>query len=693
MLLKDNINPDGSRAYMKPPENWHLYIDVAARRRTKVRIEGAPEHEEDDIVNQAASQRQEPLDADHHRMIADLQSYANYTTVWVDDHHLLQTHTRLLKQYFDDRADAGKPFIGDFDTVAEGKEPGKPNCFLFPLSKGAWRVFRFGQGTSEHKLWRINKTGWTYCYYNKPLTLEGAASAFDGLATDLKGGGYTFPNGNAAIAAVRAMGHSIEIPDVLSERAISFKAAKNKLALEIVSETSDPKILEGWVYKKGKWLKIYTIDLWSSQEDDDTDYDFIDQKVRALISSDKGTHGWSIYHDHGFWVFTNKDDARSKLLSHGYNDTEEILGTLLSRSWMIVHLPFQDEFPGNRQWNLKAPRLKYTPMPYDDDGESPHPHWDMILEHVGIDLNPYLREMSWAQRSGIKAGRDYLLKWIALMLREPFEPLPYLYLWGPQCSGKSMLHEAISLLMHGGVMRADAALTNPSDFNGELAGAVLCVVEEKNISTHAAAVYNKLKDLVTSITIPIHAKYKQVYMQANTTHWIQCANAKDHVPIFPGDTRVTMIYVDHLAHEIPQKIMLQRLEEEAPFFMWTLMNTPLPDIEHRLRLPVVMTGSKGQLEDSARTALNVFIDEQCAYVPGRGVPFEEFYSRCAETLTANEQEEGTNRQIIQQMPHQFVVGLLNGIKCIGNLLFVPITEFIDTNETPLIYMRGALIPG
>ena len=87
----------------------------------------------------------------------------------------------------------------------------------------------------------------------------------------------------------------------------------------------------------------------------------------------------------------------------------------------------------------------------------------MILEHTGADLTANLKELTWAQKNGITTGKDYLQRWIALMIREPFEHLPYLYLWGNQNTGKTILHQAIQTLMEGGVMRADSALTNTGD--------------------------------------------------------------------------------------------------------------------------------------------------------------------------------------------------------------------------------------
>ena len=55
-------------------------------------------------------------------------------------------------------------------------------------------------------------------------------------------------------------------------------------------------------------------------------------------------------------------------------------------------------------------------------------------------------------------------------------------MWGNENSGKSILHEALSILVTKGIAKADKALTNNNDFNGELVGAIVCVVEEKNVA-------------------------------------------------------------------------------------------------------------------------------------------------------------------------------------------------------------------
>jgi hypothetical protein len=686
--LKDNVNADGSPAYLVPPANWEMYIDVANRRRTKVRIAGLTDADQQELEDKSAGQKI-TFDDRHRKIISELTSYTNYTTVLVSEYKLVQTHTRLLKELFDSKVDSDDPILGSFETNSTGREPSKPNCFMFPLEDGAFRVLRFGKGASEHPSWKCDKSGWTYCFYNKPLTLDGAASAFDALQDDVKGGGYNFPDGSSAVAAIRSMGHRIEIPDEIIDRKVRLSPVKGgKLLVEVVKLEEEKDEPIGWLKKKDKFYKIFSIDVRSTTAVP-LEIEDMDKKIRALISTDKKAAGWMVSHTSGSWIQTNKDDGRSRLKAAGYGDaTEAALGEAFMNAWTVVNIPFQDEFPGNRQWNLNAPSLRFKSEPYEP-GDSPHPHWDMILEHVGADLTPNLKQLSWAQKNGIVTGKDYLLRWIAYMIREPFTKLPYIYLWGNQCTGKSMLHEAIRRLMNGGYMSADSALTNTSDFNGELAGAVLCVVEEKNITKNAAQVYNKIKELVTSEIISIHAKYKQPVLQKNATHWIQCANKRDSCPIFSGDTRVTMIYVDTLLNEeIPTHKMFEFLDAEAPYFMYTLMNTPLPDIDHRLKLPVVDTASKEQLILANMNALESYLDEHCFLISGYSIPFDDFVDKFLEKLTPRDRDLWDRQTIINNLPVNCVVGKANGTMYIGNLSYNDQTA----PRQKLICENGMLVP-
>ena len=158
------------------------------------------------------------------------------------------------------------------------------------------------------------------------------------------------------------------------------------------------------------------------------------------------------------------------------------MGGAVGKGWRLVSLPFREEYPGGRQWNLDAAQFRHKPAALEPDQTPLHPHWDMVLDHIGIELTPALRDLPWAQQANIKTGADYLRAWVACAFRDPFEPLPYLFLWGNENSGKSILHEAMELLVTKGVVKADKALTNNNEFNGELAGAIICVVEEKNVT-------------------------------------------------------------------------------------------------------------------------------------------------------------------------------------------------------------------
>jgi hypothetical protein len=693
-ILKDNRNPDGTVAYMKVPDNWELYIDVATRKRTKVRLEGVPEGEQETVADKAASQKVVPLDDVHRQIIADLQSdFSNYTTIWLPDHNLMQTHTHALKLYFEQRQASGTPLQGMFDTLSVGRDASKPNCFCFPQANGGFRVVRFGKGATEHESWQTDPGGWAHTHFNVPVDFFRASTSYAGVEDDKAR--FHFANPLAAVSAVRAMGHTIDLPTELGNRPVTLKPHKGgKMIVEVESYKTDTfESLDGWLKKKGQWSRIYNIDTTQNIQGDDN-FEEIDNLVRVLVTSNQTIAGWRIKHNNGAWITAAKDDGRSVLKANNLGkEAESILGQVLLQGWTQVNLPFREEYPGDRMWNLNAAQLAYKPAAeIDFEGPSRHPSWDLIFNHIGQELDEYLVELPWAQRNNILTGRDYLLLWVACMLREPFEPLPYLYLYGPQNSGKSILHEAVSILMTKGSMRADTALTNQNDFNGELAGAILCVIEEKNITKSGAAAYNKIKDWVTSPTISIHAKHVQVYQQRNTTHWIQTANDKNSCPIFPGDTRITMICVPPLqpGAEVPKQTFLANLADEAPYFLATLLHLSLPDLEHRLRLPIVSTSNKNQLEDANQTVLETFLTEMCYSVPGACMLFKEFYAAFQATLSgADERSEWSKSKVRSMLPSGYPVSYYTDNKnFIGN---ITMTRDTMANDFTFISIGNRLV--
>ena len=106
---------------------------------------------------------------------------------------------------------------------------------------------------------------------------------------------------------------------------------------------------------------------------------------------------------------------------------------------------------------------------------------------------------------------------------------------------------------------------------------------------------------------------------ANTTHWVQEANEPGNCPLKRDDTRITVIPVQPLSQEAreqyPKKKLLKLLNDEAPHFLRTLLDLELPPVTDRLRLEVVETEDKRQLEDDHDPEA-VFLREHCEVKTG-----------------------------------------------------------------------------
>ena len=700
------------------PANWRDHVEVVTRRRAKVRVQAIADQHVDPFEALACSRATVPLNDEHKAIIDDL-TRSGFSTVWTTDHHLLQTHTKALANLIDDpEKRRGLGLKGVFQTISEGNDRATPNCFMFPMLDGAWRVYRFSPGIAEAETWEQDGEGWTCCHFNRLPDLPVAARAAGGA--ELSDGTFQFDSARDALNAAEALGQKIELDERWLDREAKLKKNRSGQLVVLLKHTdvkktkhADPldkwrkmgaeiKELDGgrvsvllgdmemeveivgngkleskpegkpgagWAKGRGWWEHVCNVRTEQKKEEPgSTEHD---NTLRCLYTPAGERAGWMGKVQNGRWIRQPKDDVRSALLALGHKRTEAdvIMGGAVLKAWELVNLPFQPEYPGNRRWNLNAAQYRYQPVEsVDDQVPHHHPHWDKILHHIGQDLTPAIRKLAWAERANIKSGADYLLAWTACLLRDPFEPLPYLFLFGPENSGKSILHEAISLLMTSGVVFADRALTNKNDFNGELASAVLCVIEEKNISLAGASAHNRIKEWVTGRTISIRKMRTDSYSQPNTTHWIQCANRQDACPIFPGDTRITMIYVPDLVEEIPKKVLLGKLEEEAPHFMRTLMDLRLPPVAGRLRIPIVATGHKQEAEQFSRSALEEFLAEHCHEVLGTKLLFAEVYENFHKWLPPEDRHQWSRIKTSRTMPTRFPIGAgTDNKKFIGNL--------------------------
>jgi len=601
------------------PPNWLDHLAVVTRRQTKIRLQGVDEKSLDPFEMLTSSRRIIPLDEIHKATIQELME-TGFSTVWVTDHHLLQTHTKALEKLMTDpkiRAKLG--LIGTFKTNSPGTNPGQANCFLFPLNNGGWRVYRFSPGISEEQTWVQDGQGWTTCFFNRLPDLDMACRSYGGQRDPDHKALYVFPTGEKAIAAARSIGQTLELEPEWKHRQVSLERTGNgTLAVRVAHKKGDSEEIAGWIKKKSTWVRDLNQQLPADDKNElgATDFDDI---IRATRAPSGDTAGWMHKSTNGEWGGEHSSNVKMVLQSAGQSkpEAEVIMGGCSHNPWKLVSLPFQSEYPGARQWNRKAPQFLYPIAELKDDEVPQHPHWDLILNHVGTELTPVLRALPWAREHGILTGAQYLLCWFSALVRHPFRQLPYIFLWGNENCGKSILYEAFSYIVTRGVIGAAKVLTTTGDFNGELEGAVLCYVEELDLSHHKVAL-PRIKEYVTAYMIPLRKMRLNTYQIPNTTHWIQVANDRNFCPVFKGDTRIVVIRVPDLLpeQEIPKFRMKEYLRQEAPHFIYSLMNCKLPPPMGRLQIPIVETESKLDIAESNRTPLQIFLDTKVQIAPG-----------------------------------------------------------------------------
>jgi len=660
------------------PSNWRDHLDVVSRKRAKIKLAGINDQDEGGFDTLTSAHRAIPLDEGHHAHIAALER-AGCCCVWVQDHHLLQTHTVGFRQIADDPQFAIK---GLYKTNSNGKDLATPNCFAFPMSDSSWRIYRFSPGIAEAETWEQDGKGWTNCAFNRLATLKTAARALN--AKELKKG-FEFETLADAAKALETTGVTIDVPDAIKDRKTIVKRIKEgqpQLQLQ-VAKIKPKHGVPGDPDNMGNWTGADVKDMWSQIIDgspvdntpNDTSATNTSQldRVRALTTIGNQSAGWAIQQDSSIWMETNLTHSKSVLASLGFTkaDIEIAIGMSIRNAWTLIKLPFQPEYPGGRQWNLKAPQFRFPPAPRPDSGESGHPTWDTILAHIGRDLDEAIASMPWARRANITTGAEYLRLWLACTIRDPFQPLPYLFLFGPENCGKSILWEAFDQILVNAVVRADLALTNSSGYNGEIDGAIVCVVEERNLTKHKDA-RERLRDAVTSQKLSIRRMRTDCYQSPNTTHWIQTANDLKYCPVFPGDTRITMISVGAVENEIPKKTLLETVAAEGPAFLRTLLDLTLPPLEGRLRIPVINTDSKKRAEEIGRPAIEEFLAETVHNAPGEKVKLADLHEKYSKWAGGDASTWLSDREFRKRLPEKYPGGTSTGnVNWVGNISLTP----------------------
>ena len=665
------------------PINWKDHISVICGKKRKTRP-GFIENKEEDIFDQLTGQRSRVRLSEQHRKLLDFLSDTKSSWWWDQDHQMLVCHTFDLK-----RAHDALKLRGLFNTVATGKEQGSDhNCFCFALDRpdGAWVVRRYSPGIQESLSWKQDASGWTYCYFNRDPSLDIAASAYGGMEDEK--GGFVFNDGKSAVDAAKMLGAQTNSPDWMSSRPALLKQHKDgRLIIHIKREPTDKyDEVPGWREDKGHWKRLFDVKLQQPGESKAMDFDDL---IRHVITETGDDYGWVIKTGDN-WHNEPMTHVRVALKALYFSESEisKILGHCVLEGWTLTNEPFQDEYIGGRKWNRNAAEFRYLPK---DDEPFIFPTWQKILDHCGKGLDSTIKKNGWCKANSIKTGADYLKIWVASLFRFPKEHLPYLFFFSKEeRTGKTTFHEAIGSLMTRGYVRADTYLISSAGFNGELENAILCVVEETNLQKNPGA-RNRIKDWITASNISIHHKGRTPYQVENTVHFVQTGNESTECPIFPGDTRITMIHVPpfDLVDMIPTTKMKILLEKEAPDFMASLLRVEIPPSNDRLFVPTLDTEIKKQTQKHNRTQLEEFLDETTYYVPGTMILYSELYNQFLNWLDPNEVYTWTKIKFGKKLPPHFPKGrvMSEGAQYyVGNISLTS----IETEDSPLILCDNKL---
>ena len=651
----------------KLPKNWKDHIEVIARKRAKVKGNCTDEKEFQALFS---STRVEKLDEDHKQLLKWFDTNAKQDFWWDNDHNMLVCHTFDLKT-----AHTDLKLKGIFETLSSGSST--QNAYAFPIEGGSWTVRRHSLNVREHPSWVVDPSGWTRCLYNELPDFLASARTETGIENSK--GEYVFSLAEAGLRALSNIGLSVKLPEMFLRREMIITEKPDKFIIRVTRNAADPQP-EGFLCtKKGEsWEAVVH---YRKKKKEVFSLDHI---IRHTVASGEEVGWWINVKE--TWIQESRQNVASVVNSQegiSRSDLDSVLSKAILSPWELVNLPFQEEYPGDRQWNNKAARLSCQPVSGD------HKTWTDLLEHVGEGLNQAVLESDWCAQNAIKTGAEYLLVWVASMLQQPLVPLPYLFFIGPQNSGKSSLHEALHLLMSRGYARADHALLNRSGFNDEIENAVLCVVEETDLKTNKEAA-NRIKDWVTGKTISINTKFQSVHDVRNTTHWIQCANDASYCMIFPGDTRIVVNYVDLPKYPLPKHILFGRLEKEKAAFLDLVLSIELPEPEGRLGIPVVTSAEKATIETSNMSDLEQFIVEEAKVAHGQKMHFEYFYAQFLLYIKPERKSYWTRMRVSKEFPRKppFVKGRLTTNEvAIGNMAF---EEMKDNGTTIVLNSKGKL---
>lgn len=618
-----------------------------------------------------------PLEEEHKTILKELEKL-DYDFIWNKEFNMAHTNTRALREHFQSRAKAGNPLKGMFESTSSGHVK-KPNCYITPRPGGVFQVKRFGNGIAEHATWETKDQD-TWCFYNQGAPISATLKRF----SKYDGKVYLFQPEELK-AALEALGHTVG--ELLNgvQSAIEVRRTKDGT---FRAKFKAPGSFPGWDHVDGWQHK--TLSLVESDEVHQTTLlEDIDNIARFIVTPQFEPYGWALKTSLGWISHKSYECIGPKINVMFTKEAGFVKSLMIENPWVMCAEPFGPEYPSpkedamhvTRLWNHGAPQFAIAPA--DQPGE--HPHWDMIYDHLGSSLDHVAQNTEWCQRWGITSGADYLRYWLAALMQDPFQPLPYLFFYGPQNSGKSMFHESAAMLLStGSVESVSGALTNGQGFNYEISKSVIGFIEEKDLSSVQQGAYSRMKEWVTARHLTITKKGETPYSQPNFLHMMQMANSPTHCEMEDGDTRIVALAVSILKNLIPKALMEKRLRAEAPAFLRTLLTINIPESHDRLRVPMLASQDKADLESMSQKPWEAFAEEVLIRCPGAVVKFSDFYSKYQQHCTLSNTPHEKSKALLQLLRNRgdkYVVGVGKGKQTyIANVT-------LDKSESPTVALK------
>jgi hypothetical protein len=569
------------------PRDFKEHMPVVTRQRQKTVLRGTTAEESDAIEKAHKDRVRVPLD-DAHRKFIEAYEATGFYGYWDEDHGCFVGHTAGFLNVTE-----ALKLTSVYQTVSDGRHPGEPNAWVYPLKFGGWRAFRFTAGTPEAPTWETSRSGWTTCVIGLRPAPSQVARRHGGVS---KGKAFVFVDPDKAALAALTYGVVVKYPVWLEtqRRPVTMEIRRDGLNLSIPRKKSDPKQAAhdaGWIEVRGPiWTTGYACETVSQT----TDYEGLADDTVRHVARDAKQLGLYVHTTQG-WHQQSPKQVENHL---SYKDIVggqqvDVLGWCSDHPWNRVALPFQPEQPGDRQWNLDGCQLAHQPA----DHPGPTPNWDRLFAHWGQGLDDAVAADDWCRDHGIKDGAMYLQFWFANWLRYPERRLPMLATYSAENNtGKSFIHEAgKELITQNGYMLSEKAIKNKSGFDAELHGKVLCGIDDVDLGDDVSF-YNTLKRWITNPWMNYGYKGKEVFLDRNYTHWVIGVQTRKFIPIDRGDERITLWEMVPFpkSEMVPKDEMRERINREAPFLLQRLFALDLREVHSRLAIPALLTTEKSE---------------------------------------------------------------------------------------------------